>query len=93
MTVCLGWQRRAQAFSQRRNDVSWGVDASGVATWVATGVGSINAITGAYVAEAKSRIFSKWEGMDTGSFNQHNLNSKRDGFSTTGRRCDDIWGR
>ena len=39
----------AGVFTTAGNAVAWGVDASGVATWVATGVGYTNAVTGAYV--------------------------------------------
>jgi hypothetical protein len=37
-------------FAAAGNDVSWGLDASGVSTWVATGVGYTNSTTGAYIA-------------------------------------------
>jgi hypothetical protein len=36
-------------FSTSGTDVAWGIDASGVATWVATGVGYTNQITGVFI--------------------------------------------
>ena len=40
----------AGVFSTSGTDVTWGVDASGVATWVATGVGLTDPLTGIFIA-------------------------------------------
>jgi hypothetical protein len=40
----------AGVFSTSGTDVTWGVDASGVATWVATGVGFTDPVTGVFTA-------------------------------------------
>jgi hypothetical protein len=40
----------AGVFSTSGTDVTWGVDASGVATWVATGVGYTDPLTGVFMA-------------------------------------------
>jgi hypothetical protein len=39
----------AGVFSTSGTDVTWGLDASGVATWVATGVGLTNPLTGTFI--------------------------------------------